>query len=202
MAGKPGRKWTNGQGSLKGEIPYVVRRTSRRRSIGIQVLPDSRVVFRVPRRYSGDLNHLLEKHADWILRRQNHYKAHPPSNLLPPGIDTTKAMKQHRTQALQTIEESIRRFEPLVGVSPGKTTIRNQKTRWGSCNKHRHLNFNWRLVLLPPDLLDYVVVHEMCHMTHLNHSRQFWKQVESILPDYVKRRHLLKTRYSCLLYTE
>lgn len=184
---------------------YTVKRTSRRRSVGIQVLPHAleseagaaQVVLCIPMRFSGSLHQILIKYTDWILKKQSYFKKHPPIGLLPPGTDTTLAMKQHRAQASLKIEDSIRRFQPLVGISPNKTSIRNQKTRWGSCNRHRHLNFNWRLVLLPPELLDYVVVHEMCHMVHLDHSHRFWEKVESILPDYLERRHRLKTQYSC-----
>ena len=71
-------------------------------------------------------------------------------------------------------------------------SVRDQKTRWGSCSGHGTLSFNWRLMLAPPDILDYVVVHELCHLEHLNHSRDFWACVEAILPDYRERRKWLK----------
>ena len=74
----------------------------------------------------------------------------------------------------------------------GRITIREQKTRWGSCSSKGNLNFNWKLVLLAPELLDYVVVHELAHRREMNHSKNFWKIVEAELPDYRERRARLK----------
>ncbi|WMC92889.1 M48 family metallopeptidase [Kineothrix sp. MB12-C1] len=73
-----------------------------------------------------------------------------------------------------------------------KITIRDQKTRWGSCSSKGSLSFNWRLMLAPPGILDYVIVHELCHLIHMNHSQEFWKCVGDILPDYKERRKWLK----------
>ena len=94
--------------------------------------------------------------------------------------------------ALRRIRERVAHFAPLVGRQPGRITIREQKTRWGSCSAKKNLNFNWKLMLAPPDVLDYVVVHELCHLIHLDHSPAFWALVGSVLPDYRARRRWLK----------
>ncbi len=73
-----------------------------------------------------------------------------------------------------------------------RIAVRSQKTRWGSCSSKGNLNFNWHLVIAPLEILDYIVVHELCHLAYLNHSRQFWQLVEAILPDYPQRRNWLK----------
>ena len=70
----------------------------------------------------------------------------------------------------------------------GRITVRDQKTRWGSCSQTGNLNFNFRLILAPSEVLDYVVVHELCHRRQMNHSTQFWQEVAQVLPDYRKRK--------------
>ncbi len=87
-------------------------------------------------------------------------------------------------QARQRVEERLTHFAPLVGRAPGRVSIRDQKTRWGSCSSQKNLNFNYKLIMAPPGALDYVVVHELCHLFEFNHSKQFWARVERHMPDY------------------
>lgn len=90
-------------------------------------------------------------------------------------------------------------YQSLLDVSPSRVTIRNQKTRWGSCSSKGSLNFNWRLMMAPAEVIDYVVVHELCHLIHPNHSKKFWNQVSAILPDYRVRKDWLKKNGSRLI---
>lgn len=94
--------------------------------------------------------------------------------------------------ARQQLTALVHHYAPIVGCSPGRITIREQKTKWGSCSSLGNLNFNWRLVLKPYAAMEYVAVHELCHLIHLNHSPGFWAKVEEILPDYRARRQMLK----------
>ena len=105
---------------------------------------------------------------------------------------TNKERAEGRKRAAEIIEARCRYYAPVMGVSYGTVTIREQKTRWGSCSAKGNLNFNWKLVLMPPEILDYVVVHELAHRIHMNHSAAFWAEVEKILPDYRERRQWLK----------
>ena len=95
-------------------------------------------------------------------------------------------------RALGQIRARIGHFLPLTGGQPGRITVRAQKSRWGSCSSKRNLSFNWKLILAPGGCLDYVVVHELCHLTEFNHSPRFWKMVERCMPDYRVWRDYLK----------
>ena len=95
-------------------------------------------------------------------------------------------------EALRVIPERVRFYAPVVGVTYGRITIRNQRTRWGSCSAKGNLNFNCLLMKAPPEVLDYVVVHELCHRLEMNHSPRFWAQVERVLPDYKVSRKWLR----------
>ena len=94
--------------------------------------------------------------------------------------------------ALKTIPARLRYWAPRLGVSYGRVTLRDQETRWGSCSAKHNLNFNWRIILAPPEVLDYVVIHELCHLLEFNHSPRFWKLVESQMPDYSYWKNWLK----------
>lgn len=86
--------------------------------------------------------------------------------------------------ALEKIREAVDRHAPGVGKPFGRITVREQKTRWGSCSGKRNLNFNWKLILAPPEALEYVVIHELCHLLHFNHSEKFWQAVSARMPEY------------------
>ena len=86
----------------------------------------------------------------------------------------------------------VQHFLPMTGGSFKRITIRDQKTRWGSCSETGTLSFNWRLMLAPPEVLDYVVVHELCHLTHMNHGKEFWAKVASVDPEYKEHIKYLK----------
>lgn len=95
-------------------------------------------------------------------------------------------------QAMQIIPDKVRFYAEKIGVDYGRVTIRNQKTRWGSCSAKGNLNFNCLLMLAPEDVLDYVVIHELCHRKEMNHSPRFWSEVAKIMPDYKNSKIWLK----------
>lgn len=83
-------------------------------------------------------------------------------------------------------------FKPYIKKEPKSIRVKEQKKRWGSCNDQGDLMFNWRISMGPSDVLAYIVVHEMCHLIHFNHSRDFWNLLESIMPDYRDKKEWLK----------
>ena len=114
-----------------------------------------------------------------------------------PHSDLTQQQRaaletRYRKAAKEYFAARVAYYEPIIGVTHNSISIRDQKTRWGSCSSNGNLNFNWRLMLAPPRVLDYVVVHELCHRKEMNHSKAFWHTVEMVLPDYKELRKWLR----------
>ena len=165
---------------------------SNRKTVAIQIKPDGRVVLRAPYGVpKKELNRILEKKSSWIeahLQEINERKAAQSS---APKF-SAEEINELADKALSYIPERVRYFAPIVGVNYTRITIRNQKTRWGSCSAKGGLNFNCLLMLTPPEVIDYVVVHELCHRKEMNHSKAFWAEVEKILPNYKTAKKWLK----------
>ena len=175
---------------------------SRRKTVAIQVNSDLSVTVRAP--YGVTEKHIeefLNKNEAWISKQMNEIKAKKKSvesgNVENVTIDKIKALAE---QALEIIPTRVEYFARIIGVTYGNITIRNQKTRWGSCSSKGNLNFNCLLMLAPPKVLDYVVVHELCHRKQMNHSKAFWSEVEKVFPDYKKSIKWLKEEGSQIMY--
>lgn len=106
----------------------------------------------------------------------------------------------YRKQAKDHFAAAIAYYERQIGVKANRLFIKNQKSRWGSCSTQGNINLNWRLLFAPKAIGEYVVVHELCHLKQMNHSRRFWQEVESVLPDYRERRRWLKEHEQELVY--
>lgn len=100
--------------------------------------------------------------------------------------------KWYIKQFKQIIAERINYYSQMIGVFPNNVTIREQKTRWGSCSNRGNINLNWKLIMASLEIVDYVVIHELCHMKVMNHSKEFWKIVEVYSPHYKSYREWLK----------
>lgn len=113
--------------------------------------------------------------------------------LTPAEARRLEAIKRrYREEARRKFEERVAYYHPLTGGTYTSITIRDQKSRWGSCSSRGTLSFNYRLIFAPPVILDYVVVHELCHLTFMDHSKNFWNKVASVMPDYKNHRQWLK----------
>jgi len=175
-------------------IPYRVIRSSRR-SVSVQIVPSGEVVVRCPLRMSNaDIRRFVESKSGWI---EKHLEKQTAAARLPAF--TTEQLQVLARQARQTIPERAAYFAPLVGVTYGRITIRSQHTLWGSCSSKGNLNFNCLLTLTPPEVLDYVVVHELCHRKEMNHSARFWAEVGRVLPDYRVWRKWLRENGTALI---
>lgn len=169
---------------------HIVR--SSRRTLSLEVRTDGEIVVRAPQRMSEvRIRKFVEEKRDWILKNLEKISGRQEEeSTLPVFSEEQKA--DFRKQAAVIFAERTAYFANIMGVEYGGITIREQKTRWGSCSSKRNLNFNWKLVLAPRNVLDYVVVHELCHLIEMNHSPRFWAQVENVLPDYRYERKWLK----------
>ena len=185
--------WRQGEteGAIRVEVVY-----SRRRTLGLEVRADGRVILRAPKGLSNQavMDFVKERQA-WIVQkwfeteRIRRQKAERP----PRDYEQNPALEvQYRKEARRRITERAAYFAEKMGVDYGRIAIKAAKTRWGSCSARGNLNFHWKLILMPPAILDYVVVHELAHRIEMNHSPRFWAQVERILPDYRERRRWLK----------
>jgi len=124
---------------------------------------------------------------------------HVETNSADKEVVRTILIYWYKELAKKRVMESINHYQQYFSTVPKAIRIKNQKTRWGSCSSKQNLNFNLRCAMAPKEVLDYVVVHEMCHLVHMNHSKAFWDLVESIMPDYKARRGWLKQHGSRLM---
>ena len=114
-----------------------------------------------------------------------------PPNLTPDQIKAT-CIKIYRRLAKTHLAERVAIFATQMGITPAAIKITGAKTRWGSCSSRKNINFSWRLIMAADNVIDYVVVHELAHIIHMNHSKRFWAVVEAILPDYLTRKSQLR----------
>ena len=98
----------------------------------------------------------------------------------------------YRERAEIKIKERVDKYKDKLDVEPNMVKVKKQKKRWGSCSSKNNLNFNWKIIMAPMTMVDYVIVHELTHLKHPNHSKDFWKTVEAIIPDYEERREWLR----------
>ena len=171
---------------------------SRRRTISAEVRPDGSVLVRAPltmpqtmiERFLTEKAAVIERHVQRCLAE---LKQHPEPAFTAAELETLAQ------QAKTALPPRVAYFAARIGVSYGRITIRCQKTRWGSCTSAGNLNFNCLLMLAPPEVLDSVVVHELCHRLHPDHSRRFYAEVYRVFPDYDRCDRWLKQNGPALL---
>ena len=174
-------------------ITYKIIR-SKRKTLAIQIMPSGQVIVRSPLRLSRkEIQAFVDSKRDWI---DKHLSKPEMCELEPLG---QYELEHLRKQAKILISERVAYFAEIMGVSYNKITIRAQRSRWGSCSSIGNLNFNCLLALVPDHVLDYVVVHELCHLRHMNHGKEFWAEVEAVLLDFQRSRKWLKEEGSALI---
>ncbi len=180
---------------ISAEITVI---RSRRRTLAAEIRSDGSVVVRAPQRLSEQhIRYFLAEKANVIERHVQQKRAELQKHPEPPFTAEELADLAERAKAV--IPQRVAYYAEKIGVSYGRITIRCQKTRWGSCASSGNLNFNCLLMCAPPEVLDSVVVHELCHRLHPNHSRAFYAAVLRVFPDYARCDSWLKQNGSALL---
>lgn len=223
-------------------LAFSLRRTSRKKTIAVQVRLDGGVVVLAPQKASRDLiRRVIRKRSGWIMARKNYFedllKIHPPKEfksgesfpllgrnlrlmvIRKSGLkrpcwkvdgrrllvfvngdfgEELRSTVQHAVQecyATHTLTRaltSVKKHAPALGAHPNDVRVVEQVSRWASCSKSGNIRLNWRLSMMRAPVLEYVVVHELCHLKAPDHSVRFWRMLKSVLPDYEERRDSLR----------
>ena len=161
---------------------------SSRKSLSLELRPDGTVVVRAPMRTGmPQIRAFVDRHRDWIEKRL--CRQARTQQIVKLSDEELAALKK---AGKQRFAERAAHFASLLGVQYGRIAVRCQKSKWGSCSAKGNLNFNCLLLLAPQEVLDYVVVHELCHLREMNHSARFWQYVAAVIPDHRERRRWLR----------
>ena len=162
---------------------------SNRKTIAIEISQKGLVV-RAPHKMSDeDIAAFIKQKEKWIVRTLQ--KIETKKNATCDAL-TAAEINELAEKAMAIIPEKVKHFASLFGVDYGKITIRNQRSRWGSCSSKGNLNFNCLLMLLPDEVIDSVVAHELCHRKYMNHSKAFYNELTRVFPNYQQCRTWLK----------
>ena len=173
------------------DIKYSIKTSKRAKYLRIVVNCDAVVSVVSPKGFSLNMidKVILEK-ADWIKARILHFKK--IEKLKKPIEIEQGSFYACNARAKKFVKERVEYFNQFYKFEYNKISIKRQSTRWGSCSSKKNLNFNYKILFLPKELVDYIVVHELCHLKEMNHARSFWNLVGQVIPDYKKRVRDLK----------
>ncbi len=170
------------------EVYKISRRAKR---LTLSVRPDQTVVMTRPRWVSERFARaFFEKHRAWVEQKLREVQSRKQTYTPHGSSMEYRAMKQ---RAAQLVASRLEYFNQSYGFVYHRISIRNPRTRWGSCSKKGNLNFSYKLLTLPPELADYIIVHELCHLKEFNHSKRFWELVGQTLPGYKNLRKQLRS---------
>ncbi len=172
------------------KFPYQIKVSRKARNLRIAVYESSRVVVTVPWFLGLErAREFVEQKTGWILKKLEYFKIYKSSTV--PRSSKRDYLK-YKAQAFRLATQKVEQWNKFYGFSYHCLNIKNQKTRWGSCSKKGNLNFNYKIVYLPENLVDYLMVHELCHLKEFNHSKKFWALLAKTMPDYLRLRKQLR----------
>lgn len=188
-------------------IKYALKKSLCSKSVRLSICCGGNVTVSAPYFAShSTIENFMRRKADWIVSKIEYFKKVSDSCRRYSFVDgrlvvntarisTSAERKRYlslKDEALIRAENKVTELNTIYNFKFNKISIKNQKTRWGSCSRNGNLNFNYKIAILPEKLADYLVVHELCHLGEFNHSSRFWKLVERAVPDYKARRVELK----------
>ncbi len=178
----------------------IIRST--RKTVSLEIRPDLRIIVRAPKRMrQSDIREFVKGKSEWIeehLRLMRERIAAEKDRSAPPPF-TAEELDALVTQAKKVLPERVAALARNLGVSIGRVTVRRQVSRWGSCSAKGNISLNCLLAACPPEIADYVIIHELCHRRYMNHSSAFWDEVARFCPDYLSRRKWLSEQGSKLI---
>ncbi|MDH4330164.1 MAG: M48 family metallopeptidase [Candidatus Moranbacteria bacterium] len=174
------------------KIEYTLRENARAKNMRLMVCCEGALTVVAPRWLGiGNIENFIFKKAAWILRKKREMENMRKESLF--FQKTEKDYVEHKEDARKLVESKLKELNEVYHFEYNKICIRNQQTRWGSCSSKKNLNFNFRIVFLPEHMVNYLIVHELCHLKEMNHSRRFWKLVSLAVPDCKKVSRELKS---------
>ncbi|MFH1386094.1 MAG: SprT family zinc-dependent metalloprotease, partial [bacterium] len=163
---------------------------SRRRTISLQIDREGMLIVRAPHRADEAIIHdFIEKKREWI---QKHQAIAKEQKAQAAQVSLSEGKEYYRKKAFLTLKPLVEQYAFKIGVEVKNVKITSGRRVWGSCSGQGNLNFNWRLILTPPQIIDYVVIHELAHILERNHSRRFWAKVQLFYPQYKLARKWLR----------
>lgn len=174
------------------KIEYTLRTYKRSKHVRLLISRDGCLTVTAPKRISMSFveRFVLEK-SQWVIDKLDYFRS--IGNQSVNKEDSRLEYGKHKELALEIVKKKLDWYNLMYGFSFRKVSIRNQKTRWGSCSRQRNLSFNYKIILIPEKLADYIIVHELCHLKEFNHSQKFWSLVSLAIPDYKERRRELNS---------
>lgn len=175
-----------------GEFDFIKIKRQNRKSVAVKIVENELVCFAPYDVSESELQEVFKRHRRKLNSMADSIQQKKECSSLPKI--TNAEMRTLADKALKEIPPIVSRFAKQMGVTYGNITIRNQKTRWGSCSSKGNLNFNCYIMLFDIPEIEYLVVHELAHRKHMNHSKEFWAEVEKVLPDYKERMNVIRQK--------
>ena len=167
---------------------YSVRISSRAKYLRLTIYRDKGLIVTVPIIFDHQkIKEFVMTRTDWILKKLEYFKTNHYVK-----EDRRKEYIQLKERARDLVKERLAKYNTIYNLPYKGISIKSQKTLWGSCSRHGNLNFNYKIIKLPEELADYIIVHELCHLQEFNHSKRFWNLVAKAIPNYKMLRKELK----------